>query len=394
MNCEEVDKHLTEYLDESLDLAMTTRVATHVISCAHCRAGSNELADCIQQVATLPAMLPPLGFAQRVIAHVRDSEPKPSLWQRLLAPLISRVPVQAAAMAVIAIFAVVLYQKAPALKPNNEGNPALNSSAQMPSKENPLAAPTTLSPASQSAETGGKSVAPGKAPADVAKLSAGEKSPRALSAAPAQPQQLQTASADPSKAAMESAGEERRDVAPRRPPLRVQEVNMARDSGLMFGDQYGFNYLLPSSFGAMRQTSARTVPLAMDQPIALGDRVADFEFIVRRRSPQRRDTIEHLSNSKASQESTEPDGSASNPPPQPAAPSSNGRARIESIAEIRFYNVAPEHFDIFKKELAAEANIESEPRITAREVEAANQGDRQLLVKVTILPSDRTQTSR
>ena len=56
MNCEEVDKHLSEYLDESLDLAMATRVATHVISCAHCRAGSNELADCIQQVATLPAM--------------------------------------------------------------------------------------------------------------------------------------------------------------------------------------------------------------------------------------------------------------------------------------------------------------------------------------------------
>ena len=393
MNCEEVDKHLSEYLDESLDLAMATRVATHVISCAHCRAGSNELADCIQQVATLPAMSLPLGFAQRVMAHVRDSEPKPSLWQRLLAPLISRVPVKAAAMAVIAIVAVVLYQKDPTLKLNNEVNPALNSSAQIPSKENPLAAPTTVSPASQASETGGKSVAPGKAPAEVAKLSAGEKSPRALSAVPTQPQQLQTASADPSKAAIESAGEERRDVAPRRPPLRVQEVNMARDSGLMFGDQYGFNYPLPSSFGAMRQATPRTLPLAMEQPIALGDRGADFEFIVRRRSPQRRDTIENLSNSKASQESTEPDASPSNPP-HPATPSSNGRARIESIAEIRFYNVAPEHFDIFKKELAAEANIESEPRITAREVEAAKQGDRQLLVKVTILPSDRTQTSR
>ena len=391
MNCEEVDKHLTEYLDESLDLAMTTRVATHVISCAHCRAGSNELADCIQQVASLPAMSPPLGFAQRVMAHVRDSEPKPSLWQRLLAPLISRVPVQAAAMAVIAVFAVVLYQKAPALKPNNEDDPALNFSAQMASKETPLSAPTALSPARQASETGGKSVTPGKAPADVAKLNAGEKSPRALSADPAPPQTLQTASAGPSNA-IESAGEESRDLAPRRPPLRVQEVNMARDSGLMFGDQYGFTYPIPSSFGVMRQTPARTVPLVMEQPIALGDRVADFEFIVRRRSPQRRDTIENLSSSKASPESTEPDGSPANPP-HPATPS-NGRARIESIAEIRFYNVAPEHFDIFKKELAAEANIESEPRITAREVEAAKQGDRQLLVKVTILPSDRSQTSR
>ncbi len=238
---------------------------------------------------------------------------------------------------------------------------------------------------------GRKSVAPGKAPADVAKLSAGEKSPRALSSAPAQPQQLQTASAEPLKANnIESAMEERRDVAPRRPPLRVQEVTMARDSGAMFGDQYGFNFPLPGSFGGMRQASPRTVPLAMDQPMALGDRVADFEFIVRRRSPQRRDTIENLSSPRASQESLEADGSPSTPS-HPATPSSNGRARIESIAEIRFYNVAPEHFEIFKKELAAEANIESEPRVTAREVEAAKQGDRQLLVKVTILPTDRTQ---
>ena len=392
MNCEEVDKHLTEYLDESLDLATATRVATHVIACAHCRTGSNELVDCIQQVASLPAMPPPLGFAQRVMAHVRDSEPTPSLWQRLTAPLISRVPVQAAGMAVIAIFAVALYQQAPALKPDNEVNPALQSNNQIASKENALAAPAAVSPASQASETGGNSVAPEKAPSDGATVT--EKSPRASSAAPVQPQQLQTASAGPSKAAaaMESAGEERRDVAPRRPPLRVQEVNMARDSGLMFGDQYGFSYPLPSSFGAMRQATPRTLPLAMEQPIALGDRVADFEFTVRRRSPQRRDTIENLSSSKASQESIEPDGSPSNS--HSATPSSNGRARIESIAEIRFYNVAPEHFEIFKKELAAEANIESEPRITAREVEAAKQGDRQLLVKVTILPSDRTQTSR
>ena len=389
MNCEEVDKHLTEYLDKSLDLAMTTRVATHVISCAHCRAEANELVDCIQQVATLPAMHPPFGFAQRVMAHVRDSEPKPSLWQRLLAPLTSRVPVQVAAMAVVAIFAVVLYQKAPALKPNNEVTPALKSDGQMPSKENALAAPTA---ANQASEMGRKLVAPEKAPADVAKLSAGEKSPRA-SSAPAQPQQIQTASAGPLKADIESAVEERRDVAPKRPPLRVQEVTMARDSGLMFGDQYGFSFPLPGSLGVMRQTPPRPIPLAMEQPIALGDRVADFEFIVRRRSPQRRDTIENLSSPKASQESIEADGSPSIPS-HPATPSSNGRARIESIAEIRFYNVAPEHFEIFKKELAAEANIESEPRVTVREVEAAKQGDRQLLVKVTILPTDRTQPPR
>ena len=71
-----------------------------------------------------------------------------------------------------------------------------------------------------------------------------------------------------------------------------------------------------------------------------------------------------------------------------------GRARIESIAEIRFYDVAPEHFEIFKKELATEANIESEPKVSGKEIEAAKQADRQLLVKVTILPVHRATPTR
>ena len=142
MNCEEVAKHLNEYLDKNLDMAMTTRVATHVISCAHCRAESNELTDCIQQVAILPLMEPPLGFAQRVMAHVRDSEPKASLWQRLIVPLTGGIPVRTTAMAVIAILAVVLYQNEPALKQNPDVNLALKSASPTPIKENGPPAPT------------------------------------------------------------------------------------------------------------------------------------------------------------------------------------------------------------------------------------------------------------
>ncbi len=125
------------------------------------------------------------------------------------------------------------------------------------------------------------------------------------------------------------------------------------------------------------------------RPIALGDRVADFEFIVRRRSPQRRDTIENLSSTRASEDSPATARRPINP-----CYTAQGRARIESIAEIRFYDVAPEHFEIFKKELATEANIESEPKVSGKEIEAAKQADRQLLVKVTILPVDRATPTR
>ena len=369
MNCEEVAKHLTEYLDKTLDMAMTTRVATHVISCAHCRVESNELADCIQQVATLPAMEPPLGFAQRVMAHVRDSEPKASLWQRLIVPLTSGVPVRATAMAVIAIFAVVLYQNVPALKQNRDVHLALKSASPAPIKENQLAAPAA---ARQASETGQKTVAPVRAPADLAKRNIAETSPRVSSSSPAESPQLQPATPAPSRAETEIAAEEKKE-APRRPPLRVQEVTTARDSGFIFGDRRSFSGPPPA-------------PIGLERPIALGDRVADFEFVVRRRSPQRRDTIENLSSTEAEVSPATARRPSTMPP--------TGRARIESIAEIRFYDVAPEHFEIFKKELATEANIESEPKVSGKEIEAAKQADRQLLVKVTILPVDRAIPTR
>jgi hypothetical protein len=370
MNCEEVAKHLTDYLDKTLDMAMTTRVATHVISCAHCRAESNEIADCIQQVASLPAMEPPLGFAQRVMAHVRDSEPKTSLWQRLIVPLTSGgFPGRATAMAALVIFAVVLYRNEPALKPNRDVNLALISESPAPIKENERVAPAA---ARQTSEIDQKTADPLRAPADLAKHGIAKTSPRASSSASAESQRLQPATSAPSRAEIENTVEEKKEVF-RRPPLRVQEVTTARDAGLIFGDRRSFSGPLPA-------------PITLERPMALGDRVADFEFVVRRRSPQRRDTIENLSSTAAE----DSQGTARRPSTMPPT----GRARIESIAEIRFYDVAPEHFEIFKKELATEANIESEPKVTFKEIEAAKQADRQLLVKVTILPVDRATPTR
>ena len=128
--------------------------------------------------------------------------------------------------------------------------------------------------------------------------------------------------------------------------------------------------------------------MELERPIALGDRVADFEFVVRRRSLQRRDTIENLSSTRGSEDSAGYSAAPINHATDTGEPGSR------SIAEIRFYNVAPEHFEIFKKELATEANIESEPKVSGKEIEAAKQANRQLLVKVTILPVDRNTSPR
>jgi len=394
MNCEEVSKHLTEYLDKTLDTAMTTRVATHVISCALCRAESRELADCVKQVANLPSIDPPLGFAQRVMAHVHDMEPKPSLWQRLMMPVIGRVPVRATALALVAISAIALYQKEQPLKRDNDVNLALRSEAQTQAKikEPPLTKSVTIAPPKER-KTDPKNTATVNHPAPIAPLARAAASTRAESSVGAQPQQLKTPATTP-LTGQKVSSEDLAIVAPKRPPLRVQDVTAARDSGFMFGETRGLSAPpLPAPLAVLRQSAPLPIPMALERTIPLSDRVADFEFIVRRRAPQRRDRVENLSSADEPQTSNETD----NPmpaEPRPATPQAPVRAKIESIAEFRFYNVAPEHFEIFKKDLAAEANIVSEPKATAKEIEVARQADRQLLIKVTILPADAASPSR
>jgi hypothetical protein len=130
--------------------------------------------------------------------------------------------------------------------------------------------------------------------------------------------------------------------------------------------------------GGIRPAAPRSGTLALDRIIPLGDRVTDHEFVVRRRPSLRRDLAEAVG-MDSTLKSAETDSAARPATSAPATP------RIESIAEIRFYNVAPEHFEYFKKELASEAIIEAESKPTAKEKEVA-EFDRLLLIKVTILP--------
>jgi hypothetical protein len=57
------------------------------------------------------------------------------------------------------------------------------------------------------------------------------------------------------------------------------------------------------------------------------------------------------------------------------------------MLETRWFTVAPEHLELFKKDLAAETLIESESVSAKRENELAAKSDRPLAVKVMILPA-------
>jgi hypothetical protein len=355
MTCEEVKAQLVDYLDKTLDTATTTRVATHLISCAPCGAEAGDLAECISQVSSLPSLDPPLGFAQRVMAHVREIEPKPTLWQRLFLPWTQKVPLQATALVMIGVIGLVLYQKDDHLKSSAQNKTPFSVTAEpaIPSKET---ISTVTNPSVQKNETAAQ------APAALAKWA--DAAPEKKTVSPASRDQIAKSELE---ARVEGAPTPRRTI-------QAQGAISPSESG-RFSSGAGFPPAMP--LGGLRQAAPRPAPMALERAIPLGERVADYEFVVRRRPAPRRETADAVSPAAESR-SLEALSAARSAPP-PAAPS------IESIAEIRFYQVAPEHFEYFKKELASEAIVESEAK-TAKEKEADG-FERRLLVKVTILPA-------
>ena len=360
MNCEEVKAHLLDYLDKSLDTPTTTRVATHLISCAPCGAEASDLADCVHQVAALPALDPPLGFAQRVMAHVREIEVKPALWERLFLPWSKKLPLQATALVMVGIIGIVLYQKDDQLKQPELKHTTLSASVE-PSDASKESKPVDTSP------TDKKKDAALQAPIALAKRAEPASQKKSLSS----PSSAQSPSA---KSEIEARLEETN--ISRRPPIQVQEAINPMERGRFSGDA---GFAPPMPLGGLRQAVPRSAPMALDRVIPLGERVTDYEFVVRHRPPHRRDLADSM-DTDSKLKSSEADSAARPAAPAPAAP------RIESIAEIRFYNVAPEHFDYFKKELASEAIIEAESKPPAAKEKEVAGFDRLLLIKVTILP--------
>ncbi len=110
MKCDEVQAKLSEYLDKSLDAESAHAIESHLSSCPRCRAEAESLTESIRQVAGLPLVDPPAGFTQRVMVQVREMAGEPSFWERFFLPLRMKLPIHAAALLLIGVFAVYFYQ--------------------------------------------------------------------------------------------------------------------------------------------------------------------------------------------------------------------------------------------------------------------------------------------
>ncbi|HEY1231779.1 MAG TPA: zf-HC2 domain-containing protein [Candidatus Binatia bacterium] len=372
MTCAEVQLLLSEYIEKSLDTIRMKAVETHLLACSGCRTETEGLMDCIRQIAELPLLDPPMGFTQRVMAHVREIESRPTGWRRVLAPFRIGVPIQATALVLVAVVAVFLYQKESQIR-GNPAPPAIPSilpsqslsdgrfddhSAGKPeqSRAAPEPTPKSSKPSSPTAN------AIQSARAEVRKKAA------------AGTEDVKTKTPSPSSAQASSAGDVK-DPVSRRGPIQAQEVGTGMGGLQSSGDT--------SRFGSPIGGSARPgffLPERFLSPIA--EPSADAEFIVRRREAQRRDQ-DGIARSEAARQSVENDIAPATAKQSLASPPSSSLPA--NLREIRWFSVPADQYDEFRKDLALEASIDSEKTIGPSERESAQRSNRELLIKVIIL---------
>ncbi|MGH7795505.1 MAG: anti-sigma factor family protein [Candidatus Binatia bacterium] len=381
MNCHDVQMQLSEFLEKSLDAIRTKSIETHLISCPACRAEANSLSDCIRQVADLPIIEPPAGFARRVMAHAREIEIEPRGWQRFIAAFRVTMPIQAAAVVMIAVLAVLLYQKETKI---TESGPAQLTAL-------PPALPLSAQGQPNAVVDSARSSAPSRpsSPPDTQRKI--RRAPVAeQDRAQARQQQVPDTSLKDQVAAASAETEkplEGRIAAPRRPTIQAQEVATGRGSFRPSTHAFDFG----AAIGALSQTPFRNAPFAAAERAAspLSEPRADIEFIVRRRSFERREQGEEKEESSGDTRRKRSEADAAiaaaavnRAVPAPASPAS-------SIVEMRWFAVPAARFEQFRKDLAAEAHIDSERSIGSMDKEFASQSSRELLIKVIILPSER-----
>ena len=376
MNCEELRTRLSDYLDKSLDAISTKSIEVHLASCPLCRAEAAALNDCIRQVSSLPAVDPPLGFAQRIMAHVDEIEKKPNMWQRFFFPLKTKIPIQATAVVLIGALAFILSQKEEQFRNRETAGTGVSAvTSANPVEKQKEAAPELAIVPEQDVQDKGAAALTAKKPTRLAKKFVDQAKPdKAQAPSPAADQ---TPSGPPAsaKSEIESRAEEKKE-APRRPPIQAQEVATGREVLRPSVDRFGVGAVT----GGLSQPSLRAAPFAAERSVSpLGELNADVEFVVRRRAAQRRDQLSSGSADTAAQGAV-----AKRSAPAAAAPQSS------SITEIRWFTVQGDLYDRFKKELAAEASIESEKAAGALENDFIQKSARELLIKVIILsPSER-----
>ncbi|HET6366651.1 MAG TPA: zf-HC2 domain-containing protein [Pseudomonadales bacterium] len=145
-------------LDGELAPAERAQVEAHLATCADCTAELAALARTLGMLHALPTARAPLGFVDRVLEAARPMPWHRRLGRRLFQPLRVKLPLEAAAVVLVALGAVYVFQNTPELQ-------------QAARQEQPASAPVPVAPPATPAPATGPAVSgtpapPASAPAE------------------------------------------------------------------------------------------------------------------------------------------------------------------------------------------------------------------------------------
>jgi anti-sigma factor RsiW len=370
MNCEEIQAQLSDYLDRSLGAEPTALVEEHLAACPPCREEIELLGESIRQVAALPLVEPPLGFTQRVMAHVREIETQPSFWHRLyLLAVRQKLPVQATALVTLGILGVYLLQKEETYKQSTpiQAHQVTDAVEQddAPTLQDIPAPPTT---------TTSKAIASAKATAgQSAKEAAASRASQSQSAARSERSQ-----SSGSPAAKSTDGAARApDPSDRAAPMISGTAVANHVSSQAGGGSVALSFPFESD-AAFRSGPSFIVPFA------------DYELVVRRHG---RPPAESRSEAAAALRKAEMNQPAAERPSIPR-PIDRLMAAIPDHARPQtiWVTVPKNQYEQFKKELDALGTIESEIRVPLLRDQTAAQIDGQIRVRLTAVPEADSST--
>ncbi|MGH7321524.1 MAG: anti-sigma factor family protein, partial [Candidatus Rokuibacteriota bacterium] len=116
MTCHDTREWLSAWLDGALTVEKRTDVDAHLAACVDCRQELERLRATVGLLQTIAPVRAPSGFVDRVLAATRPEPWYRRLVRRLFWPLPVKLPLEAAAAALVAVVAVYLYQQAPELQ--------------------------------------------------------------------------------------------------------------------------------------------------------------------------------------------------------------------------------------------------------------------------------------
>jgi putative zinc finger protein len=151
MNCHDARERLSDWLDEALSVQERAEVGDHLDGCPDCRRELDRLRATLQLLSRLEQPRAPAGFVDRVMAKAHPVPWYHRLGRRLFLPLGTKLPVEAAAMLVIALLGVYLLQRTPELR--DAGRPELQAPASRAAQA-PTPAPRQETTKSERADSG------------------------------------------------------------------------------------------------------------------------------------------------------------------------------------------------------------------------------------------------